>query len=634
MKACRSFCAILIILAAFGEWTQGAKNPRCPGDLATVPIDVPVQLIFAGHTPLFMRTKDWRMESLAKKLNKVSASAYWRTRSTLLETFGCPVVYCNYKYTPIFASQEISVALDRVLKSALQKSGSKPLPAEELADQFESLLPNLVHDGRSYNILIYSPIFTSSEADYGYYATVNGALGSIGISNQKRFLFLDVSARPFAFEMNQGPAPGELLFTVSRNMTAYAQEMHNFLFNKITPLPDGDSSFLKDANVINFKTHVVDADAIVAQERLVGRANYAKQPPPIFFDQKRFETLVDSVVQNSFFKNGYHVHFEEDALEAEEVLVMALSRAIQSTTSEIIVNGESLADDIFTLFSKLFTPTSNAELIIPVFVLSFADATRKVRFGDGTHAYTSSGDKAVILTVENRLHPESFHSADAALFSAQKALEVLFLIRPETLALPGTEKSAFSQTVIDIAARNYVTRELRRSAATGFEKALSALNYTGYDEVAVTHLKVDFIEKRRFAVRRKLASLLRGCSRLIGTLQKEQLRARSAELLAATQNLSEKMVQVVCKKLVTDDILRDVQAAKSLVSPNIFSLCLLLVALLGFAMGYRGIHDVVVQVYRRKSGYELPQQTPARSTSESTTGQWFSTLQMSKSKRS
>lgn len=628
---------LLAVICLLPTFATAAEKPggACLGFLQTIPINVPVRLLFAGRTPLFMRSKEWEINHLSEQLNAIATSKAWRERSTLLNAFDCPVVHTNVVYRSEILSHSSTISLDGLLKSALQKAGNRRLPAEALADKFSSVLPSYQHRSgrkkRGYDVLMYSPVFTSSEADYGYFAQSDGKLGSIGISNEKRFLFLDVSARPFAFEANPEPAPGEIMFTVSRNMTAYAQEVHRFLLNiLIPPFPSDGAGLVKKAKAIHFVTVVVDANEIVVQEQLVDHAGHTRHLPGVTFEQKRFENLVKSVTKPyALGDDGYNVTFSTASLQHEDALSMALTRSVDFSATDIGVRQADLLPDIVSVAMQFKSP-SESVLLIPVFVLSFADALRHLQFQDGTQAY-SHPVSPVIVSLENRLESGASFPSDTTLHCARKALERVFALNPTTMSLPGTTNSSFSQTIVDISERHYIGEKLRLSAGSSLEKAMSALNYSGYDEIARAHLKTKAIGRLRHSVVLKLSSLMRECRHWVRSSKAEEAASHVSDLRAAAQTLSDTMIAVVCQKMVGDDIVRDVQAAKSRFSP--FS-CFI-VTVLGFAFGFYGL-QVVTFAFKRNPTTILPQQTLTSSPSDSSVGQWFSTLHLSasKSKRS
>lgn len=632
--------ALAILAHAFlcTDAVATGDSDRCRFVGKPIAMKINVQLIFAGYLPLFMRSGSWREDVFKRALNNPSTASERREKATAVRIGNCSKLLYHYNFSVLRARRDVSIALDDALGKALKRSETQYISAEEMADQYLALVGSAPTNFNNYTLLIYDPITASSVPEYGYVATVDGAVGTIGVSNKQRFAFLDTNARPFAFDGSKGPVPGEILLTVSRDMHAYANELFNFVFDLFTPSqPDLIPSVI-GRDRVSFQVKTIDAAAMLeTQMGLHDDEAHANVSRPSF-DDSRFLRLVNSALRDTVFMTSISARPVSRIPVANDYFVMSMARSLTVHQFEIILDGARLARDVVRYFQRSRTSVPNGELPVLVVLFSFADSTRTPKFTDGKQIYSTSGERPVLLAVDNRLRIVDNFASDTALACARRTLDVVFGASAKALAQAGATKDTFSRVVTDCVARNLVVHELHRSAYVAAEKAVASLNLDGYDEHALPYLTEASLTRLRERVERILSLVFEGWKQSTMATAGRAVRTHAADLLQATQEYARRLNEQACKESIASDLLREVQGARGLFSARGVWKCLvavgyLLVGVFGFLMGYRFYDKLQQRLLGRNARLELPSQTTAGLRTEVTTNSWYSTLQSpSKSK--
>lgn len=556
----------------------------------------------------------------------------------------------DYKVSVEFAADDVVQKLDAVLAQLVENATSGGLDGPEAADSFAVALglEKLGEGAQFVDALVYSPVRVPGRAafEYGYTAGAGGTVGVLGMSRTRRFMFLDVSARPFVFDEAAGPALGELLLTVSREQKAYAGELGRALRDALAPpASKAMRRFPVVESLVDFRLSTIDASAVVGRPPSMGGGLSSTDDAPVgaHFDAERFKAFVGDVLGVEGLSKDVSVSVT--SIDTSIVSVaMATSRAFRTAGLHLILDPDLILRDL-VMRSKgtEYRAYSDVSFVmhIPMFLFSFADNARLVHFGDSERVHAKAIGGEAIIVMENRLRSGSYQHEDITALAATEALELLCGIDTSFVnRFVDVERTPLPLLVTDMARFNVAQQTLTWSRTTAVEPAEAAINFNGFD---LKKSGASNLGESRRVTQALLARTLTAWDAAATSLDGQAVGDISLRLASSAEALRERVSDEVCSQSWTGELELEVEAAAGSRSGPVASE---LVELSRWAFVYRqiflplllgGFTSCALTAYMRQkrvrkdailslSPMESRSNSLRGSTGESSSSQWFSTL--------
>lgn len=655
-RVCRCLHASVVILLLFltgSVLADGVSGEPCIFLNRSVSIPVQVRLLFAGTPPVFMREKTWNSRTKAYFLKSLSNTLRFPAvpteddRLPLAPVLGrrtsnsCSVIEYDYKYESEFSSKNLVQDLDNALAEIIKNSSSMFVDSTLVADRFYNILSakgfcKRNKDPTAYNVLIYNAMSVAPQ--YGFRAEEGSAVGTIGISSEERFAFVDVGARPFFLSNSDTLTPGELLMSLSQSPLKYATEMHSIIANILTPPVSKRMRRFPQETRLAFQLNLVDVSAVIGRKPGVGGDSLGNKPLGSTFISKNFTDLLYSVFSDSVVKEKQlSVSITAMNMTEDSTMAMAVARSFSMKGLDMALDSNRLLKDVLINNSTGkygFFADSSFVAHIPMYLFSFADDSRITHFDSGEEIRAKVMGKQAVFMVENRLRDNKDDFTSVTSEAAKEVLELLLGLSSSSLSLMNSRIGRVPVLLRDISRRNLLAQELDWSEAIAAWKASELLNYEGLDSRLIPHDSGSAIAQTQKVVKQNLRKLQESWRQAANSLSVRGVETATLELMEKSRRFADKLHEEICNQPLPEEILlkaeMDFGAHRerriALKRKPSYLLWLGLPAIAGILCG-TVLHYRSGRRAKVRSAYLDDLSMPATMRGfEETTSQWFSTL--------
>jgi hypothetical protein len=578
---------LVVISAASLRLTLGHSN-------ASVVTLLHVTVMFSGMPPLFMRSASWHDATASMQRTFVAAMSRGAAAGSVPGAEQ-PVLVNKFELSLKFATQAQTSALDTALdkRLLLSKESGKGrvlrLSAEKMAEEYSAGLmsPPSADDRakRTTMFLVYNPTRRSRVVDYGYTADMSSSSAYVdvfGFSRSERFAFIDVAAMPFDtqdFELLRPGTPGEILTTLSRDVSDYGCHLGSIIRDILAP-PLSPSSMLlfpSDRHIV-FKVLMIDVDKSASTD-------HSPTVKPSLsvgwtFQAERFKLLVESILHAApLGRRSFSVEIET----ADDIVTkMAVSRAVRQTRDAVVLDPDALLRDLVTRSARSnrdgddedidhpagklpsdstqafsFYTDSSYVLHVPIILLSFAERGHELSLVNSEQVRAKAVGRQAIVLAENRLQSKD-DFFDLTSLAAKEALVLLSGLDSNMLKQADMTEVKAPLLLIDAAQRNILHHHLLWSRKSAVEPAENALNFDGFDPASIPHSPGTPLDASRRATKEKLDETLASWHQATMTMEAGVgVAAATRALSQAVADLRKDLNAEFCKLSLPNDLALD-----------------------------------------------------------------------------